>query len=1171
MDLKKVKIYPPRWLFVILAVSFSLAVAAQADRKVSLKLRSASIHELFNAIKRQTGVGFMYSNNAVGSLPRKDYDFTDASLTTVLDYCLEGSNLTYDVENNQNIIIKRRRSDVVGYVFDNGGNPLPGATIMENGTKKATTTDADGRFQLTTDGHAGSQLTVSYIGMKPETVTWKGKPLKVYMDEDSKHIDEVVVTGYQVMSRRESASAITSVKAKDVLTPNAMSIDQMLQGKIPGMMVMSQSGEPSSTPTIRIRGNSTINGSKGPVWVVDGVIMSDAVPFTASDINSPDATYLIGNSISGLSPQDIESIDVLKDASATAIYGVKAANGVIVITTKKGRTGRPVVSYDGSMTINTRPTYGDFDMMNSQERVNLSKEIYEARLEYPRVPMQESYEGALQKLLSKSITQEEFGTLVHRYETINTNWFKELFRTTATQNHSVSVNGGTTKVRYYTSLSYNNSPGIAKTSESERLTGLGKLWVRVNKAICAELKLDVSHAVNDGYAGSLNPFTYAYNTSRAFSPYTETGEYYYYNMSSLSEPKSYNVLNELEQTGKNSVTDRFGGVFKLDARLFRGLTYSGTVSYYYTNNRLKTWATDHSYSVATIRGYDYGAYSKGEDRYESSPLPVGGTFSNSTTSSRSYTVRNTLNYIEQFNDKHDVNLFAGIEIRSDKYSGYSSFAYGWDPLYGQSFSPVYTDRYLSAVKSGTFNPSITEKVTQVASYIGSASYTYDNRYVFNANIRSDGSNKFGSNPKYRWLPTWSLAAKWIASNERFLRDVKWVDHLSLRASYGIQGNIQDTATPNLIVQMGRIDDISGVRKGTIYRLPNPDLRWEKTRSYNIGLDAAFFDRRLTFTLDYYYKRTSDLITDMRVSPVTGRDYLSMNAGKAINKGFEGSVSADIIRSKDYNWNVSLNFSHNTNEIRYAYDAGLSDTEMYQNMLSGNVAMVGQPLGTIYSFKFEGLSAENGYPLFLAKDGRKVYAGDYSQLEMVPSGSIYPDVSGGFDTRLTIKRNLTVSLGFSYQFGGVKRLPAIYSDNMDAFDPSSNLPRDYVNRWKQPGDEAHTTIPALYDNNVADGFPLEMLAVEDEIRITDVSMSTMYDYSDIRVAKSDFLRLRSLMISYRLPQEWLSKLHISSATVRLQGNNLKTWAAKEWKGLDPETAYANMPIMPSYSLGLNITF
>lgn len=404
-----------------------------------------------------------------------------------------------------------------------------------------------------------------------------------------------------------------------------------------------------------------------------------------------------------------------------------------------------------------------------------------------------------------------------------------------------------------------------------------------------------------------------------------------------------------------------------------------------------------------------------------------------------------------------------------------------------------------------------------------------------------------------------------------MQSISFVNHASFRGSYGIQGNIMDDATPNLIVRMNGINSTTGLQEGSIYRLPNPDLRWEKTRSYNIGADFRFFDSRLTLTLDYYHKKTTDLITDMKVSPVTGRSYMYMNAGEALNKGFEGSFSVDILRQKDFDWNVSFNFNHNTNEIKYAYDANLTDKEVYENMIAGNVAAIGQPLGTIYSFKFAGLSAENGYPLFYTKDGRKVYEGDYEMMELVPSGSIYPDVTGGFNTRFTYKKNLTVSLGFSYQLGGVKRLPAIYQDANSAFDPSSNLPKDFIDRWKQPGDENRTNIPALYDATITNNFPVDMVGYYGDNRIAEVSMSTMYDYSDIRVAKSDFLRLSNLMVSYRLPKNWLKKLNISETTVRLQANNLKTWAAKEWKGLDPETAYANMPIMPSFSLGATISF
>ena len=425
------------------------------------------------------------------------------------------------------------------------------------------------------------------------------------------------------------------------------------------------------------------------------------------------------------------------------------------------------------------------------------------------------------------------------------------------------MSGGTDKVRYYTSLSYNNSPGIAKGSQSERFTGLGKLWVKINNVFDAELKLDLGTTTNDGYSDGVNPYSYAYNTSRAFSPYDENGDYYYYVREGTQYPIGYNIFNELEQTGESSTTDRFGGVFNLNAHIIPGLIYTGTVSYYWQNNRVKDWATDRSYAVARIRGYDYGAYGSEDAEYQRSALPVGGTYRDNHTSSRTYTVRNTLNYIQRFRDRHDVNLFGGVEIRSDKYEGISSFNYGYDPLYGQSFSPVYTEDYLDRVSTGMFLPVLTDKLTQVASFFGSASYTFDDRYVLNANIRSDGSNKFGSNPKYRWLPTYSFAGKWIISNEKFMQNADWVDHLSVRASYGIQGNIQDAATPNLIVQMGEIDDLSGIRTGSIYALPNPDLRWEKTRSYNIGLDAL--EKRLGSAglREAAHLLTNDSIDDLR--------------------------------------------------------------------------------------------------------------------------------------------------------------------------------------------------------------------------------------------------------------------------------------------------------------------
>lgn len=1058
----------------------------------------------------------------------------------------------------------------IGKVVDQQGMPVIGVSVRPVDAKQGVVTNVDGEFRFEAKGQEKRDFIFSYLGMKSVTETLRDGLLKiVVMEDDSKAIEEVVVTGYQNLSRRESAAAISTVKMKDVFTPSAMSLDQMLQGKIPGMSVMLQSGEPSSTPVIRIRGNSTINGNKAPVWVVDGVIMSETVPFSVSDLNSPDASYLIGNSISGLSPQDIESISVLKDASATAIYGVKAANGVIVVTTKKGRAMAPTITYDMNLNMSTRPTYGMFDLMNSQERVQLSKDIYDARLQYPRVPTDESYEGALQRYLKRKITHEQFASEVQRYETMNTNWFKHLFRETLSQSHNVSLNGGTSRVHYYASLSYNDAPGIAKGSESNRFTGLSKVFVKINRIFDVDVKFDLSNQTNEGFYG-VNPFSYAFNTSRSLPLYNHD-ELYYYSKSSFSNEIDFNILNELATTGMETNIRRLGGLINLNAHLLNGLKYTSTFSSYWGNTRSKKFANEHSYEVGKARGYNYGAYDRGSTQFDNSPLPVGGILNEANTSKHSYSWRNTLNYIQVYSDKHEINLFGGIEIRSDKYSGSSQLSYGWDPTYGQSVSPAYTKRYNALMVGGMFNPRLTDRVTQIASYFGTASYTFDNRYVFNANIRSDGANKFGSNPKYRWLPTWSVAGKWFISNETFMKNVKMIDNLSIRASYGLQGNIHDDSSPYLIAQMGRIDDITGLRSGYIRHLPNPDLRWEKTRSYNIGLDASFWQRRLTFTVDYYKKKTSDLITDMQVSPSTGRLFMFMNAGEAINEGLEGVISLDAIRNKNVEWNVSYNFSHNSNEVRYAYDAALSEKETYEAMLRGNVATIGQPLGTIYSFRFAGLSPDNGYPLFYTKDGRKVHEGDYQVMELVASGSIYPRLSGGFDTRLTFKKNLSLSVGFSYQLGGKRRLPSIYKDASKAFDPTQNVSTLFNNRWRSKGDETKTDIPALYDTRIADDFPEELKGLYDIGRDVDVRMVSMYDNSDIRVASSDFLRLRNVMLSYRLPEAWLKSINVKAMTLRMTASNLKIWKSKKWEGMDPETAYANMPLMPSFNFGVNILF
>ena len=1162
-------------LMIMLQVS-TWATGFSQESRVSLQMKDVSLEKVILELRDQTGIRFFYSIDKIKSIEHLSIIATNEMLKDVLNRLLEGTGLTYTLLDNV-IVIKditevdqvRRAVRLKGWVVDEKKQALPGVTIKLMGTSVGTATDSRGWFSIVLPVTEG-RLEFSFVGFSTQIVdfnrTSERDTMRVILKENVVNMDEVVVTGYQVLSRRESASAVSTVKTEDIYMAGAPSIDQMLQGQIPGLMVMNTSGEPSATPKIRIRGTSTINGNKAPVWVVDGVILEQNVPITASELNSEDAEYLVGNAISGISPQDIESITVLKDASATAIYGVKAANGVIVLTTKKGTVGRPKVSYHGEVLVNQRPSYRNFDRMNSAERMQLSKDIFEEGLAYSssavsNLTPDDSYEGLLNELINRRMSKEEFGVRAMEMAERNTDWFDVLFRNAVTHSHNVSVQGGDEKAKYYVSVGHNNNQGGAKGSLSERFTSLAKVDVRLNDWVRFMTKIDFSTTKNEGYS-TVSPFSYAYNTSRTVKPYEEDGSYHYINKSQYK----YNVLKELDETGKENKSNDFNALLDMNVKLWDGLSYQGTFSYHNSTSNSRDWKTEESYFIAGIRGYNYRQYDENTDDYWKSQLPYGGILTQGHTQKTGYTVRNGLSYIKLFG-VHDVNVIVGSELRGTKYTGVNVTGYGWTPTFGERFMPVYTDRFLSGYARNT--PTNTNNISRVASFYGSATYTYDNRYVANFNIRSDGANKFGSNPKYRWLPTWSVAAKWMLTQEHFLEHFADKGHfVAFRGSYGIQGNIHDDATPNLILSVGNRHDVSNLEQSTIYRLPNPDLRWEKTASWNAAVDFSFWNGRLSGSFDVYKKYTKDLIMDKAVASSNGRSVLYMNSGKMNNQGFEGNLSVQIIRNKTWNWNFNVNFGRNTSEVTLANDDIYSEQEVLDKMLAGNLAVAGEKLGTMYSFRYGGLSAENGYPLFYGKEGELWYHGEPTLMELVKSGSIFPDLSGGFDTQLTFKRRLSLSLGFSYNLGGVSRLPQIYADKKRILSPLENVSDNWNNRWRKPGDEQHTDVPTLFNYNVASGLKTNR---SENFRNGYEYGTYLYDLSDLRVEKSSFLRLRMVGLSYLIPEKILGKVGISSMQLRFQASNLHVWAKKAWKGLDPETPSANIPILPSYSLGINVTF
>lgn len=430
---------------LIFNLSLSANIYSQ-QKKVNLELKDATSKELFAEIQRQTGYCFIYNSQQGTQLGLISISVRNETVQNVLDRVLQDSGFGYEFQNEIIIITPQKKEEtdkntLKGVILDEDKSPLPGVTILVKGTSNGVTTNVKGEFTIKLQKN--DTLIISFIGMKTVTLPYTGqKEITITLKQDEKQLEEVVVTGYQVIEKRKLTSAVVSVKGSDVIDPINTSIDQMLQGKIPGLQAINQSGTPGVAPKIRIRGSSSISASREPVWVVDGIILTDPVPLTPEEINSMDQVNLIGNAISFLNPEDIDRIDILKDASATALYGVRAANGVIVITTKKGRMGPPRVSFSANLSITDHPHYSTMKRMNSKDRIEVSEEMQQKGMSFSQYdPSGVGYDGLLKELWERKITFDQFNQKVKELKELNTDWYNHLFQTAFTQSYNVSVSG----------------------------------------------------------------------------------------------------------------------------------------------------------------------------------------------------------------------------------------------------------------------------------------------------------------------------------------------------------------------------------------------------------------------------------------------------------------------------------------------------------------------------------------------------------------------------------------------------------------------------------------------------------------------------------------------------------------------------------------------------------
>lgn len=1065
-----------------------------------------------------------------------------------------------------------------GTVVDQSGKPIAGVAVVIKGTSIGTATDAKGKYELELFDRKNVVLVYSMLGMKKQEIPYRNNtPIVVKMEEAAESVDEVVVTGYQKIDKRELSSSIVSIKGADLVGGAQMSLDRMLVGRLPGVAVSGLTSTPGAAPKIRIRGQSSITGNREPVWVLDGIILEEPVNISAEELNSPDYVNLIGNAIGSVNPEDIERVDILKDASATAIYGVKAANGVIVVTTKKGTKGAPQVNYTATLTVTSPPTYDKMFRMNSADRIDMSIEMQNRGLQFSTsTAMDVGYEGALQRLWNREIDYPEFLSQVNTLRTNNTDWYGELFRTAFSHQHSISVSGGNEKTDYYFSGGYANDRSVTIGEDVDRYTAMIKLNTQLAKNLKVGFKLAGSMSETDRPHTSIDMYEYAYNTSRAIPLYNPDGSLSFYTggMGHKSAKLPYNIMNELEHGGYGSTNTNLSLNVNLDWDIAPWIKYSTVLGIARNQNEEDTWADEQSFYISQMRGLAYGSIvplpDEDKDYADNYSLPYGGELINRNTSNNSYTWRNSLALFKNFG-KHSLSANLGQEVRSSKYDGVKTTQYGYLPDRGKKFvdiDPIQWPAYAKLLRSHP--DEITDTKDNVLSYYATATYSYDGRYIANFNIRTDGSNKFGQDPSVRFLPIWSVSGRWNIANEKFFEPLLGVfNDLSIRGSYGIQGNVHPDQTPNLITSLGSLDGMTQEYIATLSKYPNTKLRWEKTNSYNLAVDFALLNNRIYGSFDYYYKKGKDQVVQKTLAPSTGADYVAINEGDVENKGWDLAVSFVPVQTKNWTWHISFNTGKNYNKV---LNAGEDQSITWSDFVDGSLVVNGSALNSFYSYRFNKLDSE-GYPTFFGteqKDGDKALV--HSQQEAFDrvfaySGKRDPDLTGGISTYVRYKR-FTFNCLFSFSFGNKVRLNDLYESAGQALPtPEQNMSSEFVGRWQKPGDENFTNIPVLSQNAL-------------EIKDKDVlyryanNMWDMYNKSDLRVVSGNYLRCRSMSLRYDFDPKLLKKVYMKGASLSFDAGNVFVIKSKDLKGRDPEQLELGSRTVPpqrSYSLRLSITF
>ena len=1076
---------------------------------------------------------------------------------------------------------------VQGVVISSEDNmPLIGASVYikaedlsKDGNSPTITgviTDIDGKFNISVP-EGVTRLFCSYVGHEVQELKLvPGKDqYEITLFPSAQMLDAVVVTGYQTVERRKLTAAVGKLNISDETIGAVKSIDQALAGQIAGLSVTSTSGAPGAPAKIRIRGTSSLNGTQDPLWVLDGIPLEGTDVPQSNVLN--DVSNIQQSSIAGLNPADIENITVLKDAAATAIYGARAANGVIVITTKKGKVGKPVINFSSKFTYMPTLSTNRLNMLNSQEKVDLELELLRSNFAYG------DNKGGVSKIISGygltdaykkggwGALTPEAQTDISRLRNTETDWGDILFRDAFNQEYSLSLSGGNERVTYYTSIGYYQENGNVKGVGLDRLNIVAKTSYKVNRMLKFGVSLFVNRRNNKTYLtdtyGLVNPVYYSRKANPYYQPFDVNGNYVYdFDVQNNSDTDlGFNIFEERKNTSNEETINALSSIFDAELRFNDKLKFTTQLGLQLDKASKEQIADKESFSMRIIRkNSKYWDSASQSNKYF---IPDGGVHKAYENTNSQITWKAMGEYRDSFNDIHELEVMVGTELRKTWYETVFSAGYGFDRQTLTTKPVVFPDE--DRARQFPLHQK-TYKENAYVSFFSTASYSLMNRYTFGGSIRFDGSDLFGVDKKYRYLPLYSVSGLWRLSNEPFMQGTrKWMDNLAFRVSYGIQGNIDKNTSPFLLGKY-IVDNIlpgGSEHMIDINSAPNKKLRWEKTQSVNVGLDFSVLNQALNLSVDYYYRKGTDLIGKQMLPLETGFVSTNINWASMVNKGVEVSLSTRNVATKNFSWYTNLNFAYNNNKV-------LREAIPEAQTIPGRE---GYPVDAIFAIKTAGLD-EEGYPLFYDKEGEKVTLKELYRLQdpfglgftvnsdVTPAeersfysyiGSQDTPYTGGLINTFSYK-NWELTANLSFNLGGYVRTTPSY--NFINFDRGQNVNSDILDRWTPENTDGR--LPALITSEKR----------ADEYYWYD-QKSEIYKNLDIWVKKLNYFRLQNLRLGYRLPEKMTKSLGMGSASVAIEGRNLLVFGSSYKNFLDPESMYNPYapPIPKSITFSLNLNF